>query len=191
MMPEPAATLAASGGATLSPPTGEIPQIPRGVHLALLRAPALQPCAAAALLALVAMLLGLAIPAAALAAGFLAIAFYRYRNPGVVIRAGLGARLGAATGLICFLLSGIRIGIAAFVGDVRAKFRAQMIEAIQKAASHSNDPQVQAMMESLKTPEGVAVMMIFALVVMFLLFILMGSVGGALGGAILSRRDPK
>src|SRR5215472_16612978 len=103
MMPEPAATLAASGGATLSPPTGEIPQIPRGVHLALLRAPALQPCAAAALLALVAMLLGLAIPAAALAAGFLAIAFYRFRNPGVVIRAGLGARLGAATGLICFL----------------------------------------------------------------------------------------
>ena len=189
IMPEPAAPLAASNAATISTATADIPQVPPAIHLALRRAQALQPCAAAALLAVVAMFLGLAIPAAALGAGFLAVAFYRYRNPGVVIRAGLGARLGAVSGLICFLFSGIFIGIAALVVDVRAKFREQMIEAIQKAASRSNDPQVQAMMESLKTPEGLALMMIFAIVAIFLLFLLMGGIGGALGGAILSRRD--
>jgi hypothetical protein len=155
------------------------------MHLPMRWAQALQPCALAALLAFVAMLLGLKLPAAALGAGFLAVVLYRRRDPGTMVKAGIGARLGAASGFLCFMFSGIFMALAATVPDVRAKLREQMLEAIQKAASRSNDAQVQAAVQILQTPEGLAMMVILAAV----LFILMGSIGGALGGAFLSRRD--
>jgi hypothetical protein len=184
-MPEPAVTLGTSGTAAASPVPEGIPQITPRMHLPLRWTQALQPCALAALLAFVAMLLGLKLPAAALGAGFLAVVLYRRRDPGTMIKAGIGARLGAASGFLCFMFSGIFMAIAATVPDVRAKLREQMLEAIQKAASRSNDAQVQAAVQILQTPEGLAMMVILAAV----LFILLATIGGALGGAFLSRRN--
>jgi hypothetical protein len=69
-------------------------------------------------------------------------------------------------------------------GQVRQK----MIEALQQAATRSADPQVQAALENLKTPQGLAVMLILGLVVLFLVSIAVGSIAGALTGAFLGRR---
>lgn len=146
-------------------------------------AQALQPCAVSALLAVVVMFLGLAPPAAVLGAGFLAVAFYRRRHPGTVIKAGMGAQLGAASGLFCSVFLGVSVAMAAMVPDVRAKLREQLLESIEKAASRSGDAQAAA--EILKTPEGLAMMLIIAT----LIFVLLATIGGALGGAFLSRRD--
>jgi hypothetical protein len=137
------------------------------------------------MIAVAAMFLGLAPPAALPGAGFLAVAFYRRRHPGTVVKAGTGARLGAVSGLFCSMFLGVSLGLAATVPEIRAKLHDQMLEAIQKAASRSGDSQVQAAMEALKTPEGLAMMMVVAAVI----FILLATLGGALGGALLGRRD--
>jgi hypothetical protein len=151
---------------------------------------ALRPCAFAALLAVGAISLGLVFPAAILGAGFLAVVFYHRRSLGTLISAATGARLGAVSGVICFVIVGIFLAVSATVTDVRAKFREQMLEGAQRwAASHSADAQVQAALDSLKTPEGLAMMMIFAAVFFLLLSVLLGAIGGALGGFFFSRRD--
>jgi hypothetical protein len=63
-----------------------------------------------------------------------------------------------------------------------------MLEALQQAASRTTDPQVQAAFDRLRTPEGLAAMLILGMVVLFLVSIAGGGVAGALTGAFLGRR---
>ena len=163
----------------------DVPRIVPVIQVPMRWAQALRACSAAAMIAVAAMFLHLPPPAALPGAGFLAVAFYRLRHPSTVVKAGMGARLGAASGLLCSMFLGIVLGVAATVPEIRAKLHEQMLEAIEKAASRSGDSQVQAAMEALKTPEGLAMMMFVAAVS----FILLATLGGALGGALLSRRD--
>jgi hypothetical protein len=62
------------------------------------------------------------------------------------------------------------------------------VEALQQAAARSNDPQVQAAFEQFKTPQGIALMMVLGVVVLFVISIAAGSVAGALTGAVLGRK---
>jgi len=116
-----------------------------------------------------------------LAAGFLSVVFYRRRTRGGLLFPRAGARLGAVSGLLGFAIFG-------FVTVPTGLFRTMMLEMIRKYASQRSDPQIQALterwLEILKTPEGLAAW----LVGLFLFLIIASAVGGALGGALLSRR---
>jgi hypothetical protein len=48
---------------------------------------------------------------------------------------------------------------------------------------------VQAAFDQLKTPEGIALMLVFGMVFLFLLSIAAGSLAGALTGSFLGRRN--
>jgi hypothetical protein len=185
VVPERPPAIVASSSSAPSVVVSDVPRIVPAIQLPMSWPQALRSCSAAAMIAVAAMFLGLAPPAALPGAGFLAVAFYRRRQPGTVVKAGIGARLGAASGLLCSIFLGVSLGVAATVPEIRAKLHEQMLEAIEKAASRSGDSQVQAAMEALKTPEGLAMMMFVAAV----FFILLAALGGALGGALLSRRD--
>jgi hypothetical protein len=150
---------------------------------------ALRPCAVAGLVASVSIALRLVFPVALLAAGLLAVGLYRRRIPGIPIKAGVGAQLGAVSGLICFGILGAFVSVALLTTDIGPKIREQVFEAMRQAAARSTDPQVQAAMETFKTPQGFVVFMAFALVFLFLLFVVLASIGGAVGAAVLSRRD--
>jgi hypothetical protein len=151
---------------------------------------ALSACALAAAIAAVLMALGLMVPFLAVAgAGFLAVIFYRRRNPGVVIKAAAGARLGAVSGLLCFGMSAILEALAVAVFHKGAVLRDKMLEAIQQAASRTSDPQAVAMLDYLKSPAGMAVMIVVVLIFAFVAFIVLSSLGGALGGTILGRAE--
>jgi ribose/xylose/arabinose/galactoside ABC-type transport system permease subunit len=63
-----------------------------------------------------------------------------------------------------------------------------MVEALQQAASRTSDPQVQAAFETLKTPGGLALMMVFGLAVLFVVAIAAGCLAGAVTGAFIARR---
>jgi len=63
-----------------------------------------------------------------------------------------------------------------------------MMEALQQAATRTNDPQVQAAVEQFKTPQGIALMLVLGAIVLFLVSIAAGSLAGALSGAILGRK---
>jgi len=136
------------------------------------------------------MSLGLHPLVAMISVGFLAVVLYRQRQPGIMIKAAAGARLGALSGILSFGMTALLVALAATVPDLRAKLREQMIENVQKwAASHPADPQTQAILAQLKTHEGLVMALVVGSILLFVLSIVLSSLGGALGGAILGRRD--
>jgi hypothetical protein len=151
---------------------------------------ALPACALAAAIAAVLMALGLMVPFLAVAgAGFLAVGFYRRRHPGALIKPGAGARLGAVSGLLCFGMSAVLEALSLAIFPKGAVLREKMLEAIQQTASHTTDPQAVAMLDYLKSPGGMAVMMVFVLIFAFVAFVALSSLGGALGGIVLGRAN--
>jgi len=69
------------------------------------------------------------------------------------------------------------------------QIRQKMLDALQQAASRSSDPQVQAAFETLKTPHGIALVLVFGMVFLLLVSIAAGSLAGALTGSFLGRRN--
>ena len=150
---------------------------------------ALRACAVAALISALVMALGLMVPLlAGLGAGFLCVSLYHRQNPVWRVTAGSGAQLGAVCGLLFFGLSALFESVSMVLFHTNGQLRQKMMEALQQAASRTADPQVQAAFERLKTPEGLAAMLILGLIVLFLVSIAAGSLGGALTGAFLGRR---
>src|SRR5690242_6383834 len=78
-------------------PTGDVAAVP--VPMLAISSPwslAVRPCAFAALIAAVGMVCKLIAPViAVIGAGFLAVAIYRRNHPVALLRAGIGARMGA------------------------------------------------------------------------------------------------
>jgi len=182
-------TVPAAADAVSHSPQVENTRVASGVALPLQWPQAMSACAGAALLAALSMVLGLTFPAAVLGAGFLAVALYSRRNPGPM-RAARGAQLGAISGIFCFAITAVFLALAATAPDVRTKIRTQIIEGAEKwASSRPADPQVQAALEQLKTPEGLVMMLIIGAIVFSVLFVALACLGGALGGAILGRRN--
>lgn len=151
---------------------------------------ALRACGVAALIAALVMALGLMVPLlAVLGAGFLAVTLYHRRNPAWSVNARSGAQVGAVCGLLFFGIAAIFETLAVALFHTGGEVRQKMLEALDQAASRSGDPQVQVVFDRLKTPEGLAVMLVLGMVVLFLVSVAAGSLAGALTGAFLGRRN--
>ena len=151
---------------------------------------AMRACAIAALIAALVMTLGLVIPlVAVLGAGSLAVTLYRQRNPAWTVNARSGAKVGAVCGVLFFGTAAVFETVAVRLLHTGSQVRQKMLDALQQAASRSNDPQVQAAFDQLKTPEGIALMLVFGMVFLFLVSIAAGSLAGALTGSFLGRRN--
>jgi len=191
---EPSPDLAASSQA-VSAMDGEVNAFP-GLRASALpvrwsQAPSqMAPCALAAGVAALLMFVGLNPFVAALSAGFLAVSFSRRGRPSGV-RAGMGAKFGALSGLMLFGMSTILETLAVVVLHKGAEIRGQMIDKMQQAASRYPGPEVKPFLEFVNSPDGFAIMMVASLVFGCIAFIILGSLGGALGGAVLGGRDRK
>ena len=151
---------------------------------------ALKPCALAALVASILMMLKLIVPLiAVVGAGFFAVVFYRRNCPGVMVRAGSGARLGALCGLFCFGMTAVLGALRVVILHESGEIRRIMLENLDQAAARYTDPQFQPTLEFFRSQSGLVFMMISLLIFILLTFLLLGTVGGALGAAILGRRD--
>jgi hypothetical protein len=150
---------------------------------------ALRYCAIAALIGALIMSLGLMVPLlAVLGAGFLAVNFYHRKNPVWIVTSRSGAKLGAVCGILFFGMAAIFETIAVVAFHTGGQIRDKMLEALQQAATRSSDPQVQATLDWMKTSEGITVMLVFGLIVLFVVSIAAGSLAGALTGAMLGRK---
>src|SRR5262249_44037016 len=76
-----------------------------------------------------------------LAAGFLAVVFYRRRVPAANLRPARAARLGAVSGAIGFGMFAVVTAIQMILFHSGEQFRAQLLEALQQSASRTSDPQ--------------------------------------------------
>jgi hypothetical protein len=150
---------------------------------------AIKPCALAALVASVLMSLGLNPFVAMISVGFLAVVFYRQGRPGIKLKTASGAGLGALAGLLWFAISSIFEAAIVIFLHKGPELRAALITKIQEAASQSSDPQVLAVFDRFKTPGGLEFLMVMGLIFALLASIVLGGLGGALGAAILGRRD--
>jgi hypothetical protein len=151
---------------------------------------ALRVCAMAALISIVVMLLRLMVPPlATLGAGCLAVIFYQRRNPARRVDARSGAQLGAVTSLFSSAVFAIFSAILFAVLHAGGEIRQQLLDALQQVASRSNDPQMQATLEFLSKPEGLAGKLILGMVGFVLISVAAGSIGGVLTGAFFGRRN--
>jgi hypothetical protein len=135
------------------------------------------------------MVLGLNPFVAMLSVGFLAVAFYRQREPVSPLRAGIGARLGAMSGLFFFGMSTALVTLRVIFLHEGDELRRKLLEQVQQAAARYPDPQYQAGLDFFRSPAGLVFMVIFLLVFLFLACLVLGALGGVLGGTILGRRD--
>jgi hypothetical protein len=138
---------------------------------------------ASLLSALPAMALGL--PGLAiwwLTAGFLSVYLYR-RRTGQLLTVDSGLRMGWITGLL-----GSTITSVVFTVSVVPLIRGGGIASLYEEQFHKmygNDPNVQQAIKILRTPSGLALVVVFALLFFFLIITFLCTAGGALGAKLV------
>jgi hypothetical protein len=120
-----------------------------------------------------------------LASGFLCVILYRRRAPFVNLTPGLGARLGAISGMLGFGIFVVFTAVATTIFHSGNELRNALTEAIRQSAARNSDPQAQQVLEFFKTPEGMAVVLGLGLAFLFVIFLALSSLGGALSAALL------
>jgi hypothetical protein len=88
-----------------------------------------------------------------------------------------------------FAIFAIFTAIKVLVFHSGGQLRAALLQAVQQSASRTSDPQAQQILDYLKSPPGLALVMALGLAVMFVAFLLLSSLGGALGAILLRRRE--
>ena len=101
----------------------------------------------------------------------------------------MGARLGAVSGVLGFGIFAVFTAIEVLVFHSGGQLRAALLEAVQQSASRTSDPQAQQILDYLKSPPGLALVMSLGLAVMFVVFLIFSSLGGALGAVLLRRKN--
>jgi hypothetical protein len=150
-----------------------------------------------------------AVPAAALAGFFLAIAWvipllgfllwlivggvlgtamYRRRVPQATLTPGLGARIGAVTGLFGFGVFAVLFGLELLASRGSGHFRQMLQQIIEQAAARNADPRAQQAIQQMMTPAGLALLVTIVLVVFLAAFLGLSSIGGVLGAWLLGKR---
>ncbi len=134
---------------------------------------------------LLVLLVGAPLGLGLLAAGFLSVVLYRRRQPFALLTPRLGAKLGALAGLLGYGAGGVSLAVGAIAFHSWERIHQRIVEAIQQAAVHSPDPQARQVVEFFQTPAGFALFLIMTLAA----FLISASLGGAIAGAILRRKD--
>lgn len=181
----PAASLEAAHASAVLPASQPLPVL----ALPIRWSQTIRPCAIAALIASVLMSLGLNPFVAMICVGFLAIVLYRQRWKDAPLGARAGAGVGALAGLLWFAVASIIEALFVLVAHKGPEIRNALLQVIDQAASRTADPQVLTMLSRLRTPEGIEVLMAVGIITSFLAALVLAAIGGALGGAILGRRD--
>ena len=180
-MAEPSATVSAALPASEIVPTLAVPTQ---------WSEAVKPAASAAIVGMILMALRLYPIVALFIMGFLATLFYRQGHPGSPMKPAIGIRLGALSGLFCSGFMTLLIALGTMVPDLRDTLHHQTVEYFKSAAAlQPGNTQLQSLLEQMKTPEGFILVMIVLAVMFIVLSIALSSVGGALGAAILGRRE--
>lgn len=191
ILPEPAipsgATVSNSVAVAENPLELRYPALPNPLPAARLLA--FQPCAIAAGVAILLILLGLNPFVTALGAGFLAVALSRRRSQAITTSTATGAKLGALTGLFLFAISTILELLAIVVLHKGAEVRAMAMDKVQQAVTRYPGPEAKSFLEFANSSDGFTFLLIASLLFALLAFIALGGIGGAIGATILGRKN--
>jgi hypothetical protein len=121
--------------------------------------------------------------------GSLSVVFYRRRIPVVHVTPGMGARLGMVTGILGGGIFAALLSIGTMLFHAWDGVRAKLIEVVEQTAARNPDPQAQQAMEFFKSPEGIVLLLTTALIGTLIAFVIFSGLGGALGAALLRRKE--
>ena len=122
------------------------------------------------------------------AAGALAVRIYRHRSGQPTLLPGAGARIGAVSGVFGFGFFCVLAAVGTALLKGGAELKAALLTSLEQAAARSQDPQAQAVLEKLRTPEGLMLVLAFSLAFVFFLFVALSSLGGALAASMSNKR---
>ena len=118
------------------------------------------------------------------AAGVVAVRFYRRRRPGAAVSPGMGARLGAASGLLGFLFYSVPQAVRLAFFRLGGSVREAMQKAMEQSAAQNPDPKAQELMRNLMSPSALAAFLTVLVVLFLLAFLVCSGLGGAMGAWI-------
>ena len=124
-----------------------------------------------------------------LACGAFGVALYQRRNPQTELTRGVGARIGAVAGVIAFSIFALTMSLQLLLSRGTGAMRTMLLEAIEKSSASNPDPRAQELIQKMTTPEGLAIMVTFAMVLLFFAFIGFSAIGGALGSSFFRRSN--
>lgn len=124
------------------------------------------------------------------AAGALAVYFYRRKARPDPMSIGAGARIGAISGLFGFAFFCLLVASAVALSH-GTDIKAALLASLQQAAGRTQDPDMKAVMEKFKTPEGLMSFLSFFAVFIGTLFIGLSALGGALAASRGRRKVPR
>jgi hypothetical protein len=123
-----------------------------------------------------------------IAGGALGVVMYRRRAPQASLTPGLGARIGAITGLFGFGVFAIMLALELLATRGSGRFRHLLQQVVEQAASRNADPRAQQAIQQLMTPAGLALLITIVLVFFLAAFIALSSIGGAVGAWLTGKR---
>jgi len=124
-----------------------------------------------------------------LAAGAVAVAFYKRRVPNAVVTPANGARIGALCGLFGFVGFAVLMAIGLLLLRGSTKFRELLQQAMQQAAAGNPDPKAQEILAQMTSPAGLAFIVTLVMIVFLVGFVALSSAGGAVGAWIYKKNS--
>jgi hypothetical protein len=121
--------------------------------------------------------------------GSLSVVFYRRRNPMANITPAMGWRLGMASGILGGCVFSVMVCVQAFLRHEWGEIRQKVVEVIEQTAARNPDAQTQQAIEFFRTDQGIALIMTSGLLVTLVVLVILSGLGGALGAALLRRKQ--
>jgi hypothetical protein len=125
------------------------------------------------------------------ACGAFGVVLYRRRAPQTSLTPGLGARIGAITGLFGFGGFAIMLGLELLATRGSGRFRQMLQQVVEQAGARNADPRAQEVIQQLMSPAGLALLITLVLVFFLAAFIGLSSIGGAVGVWLTGKQPPK
>jgi hypothetical protein len=121
--------------------------------------------------------------------GAFSVLLYVRGNNKQLVSAGAGARLGAVTGLFSFAV--YCLIAAAELSSQRGEVLNTVRKALEEAAAKNPNPQAQTVVQQMMTPAGIAILLVLAAIIFLFTFLILSSLGGAAGAAMLKSGRPE
>jgi hypothetical protein len=121
--------------------------------------------------------------------GSLSVVFYRRRIPVANVTPGMGARLGMMSGVLGGGIFAALFSIGTVVLHAWDTIREKLIAIVEQTAARNPDPQTQQALEFFKSPDGIMLLLATALIGTLMAFVIFSGLGGALGAALLRRKE--
>ena len=119
---------------------------------------------------------------------FFSVAFYRRRARTAELSPAVGARLGLISGAIGFVIFAIAGSLELLLSNSAGGLREEVMKQLEQLAAQYPG-QCQQALDYLKSAQGWGVIVALSTIFTLLMFLLLSTIGGALGGGVLAKRD--